>query len=317
MAKPQRPRKTFESLLALFAFLTLPWLPRPWLTALSRWLGSAAYRFPGRSRTVMLANLRAALGDRVDERRIERIAIESFQTMALAGMDVFWFGVGSARRIRKHVRCDESARDFFKPGAKIAVVAHFGNWEILGLAFSLLYEPCVSVAATLRNPFLDWMVRRVRQTTGQKVVPQTGAIRPLLRLLREGRTIAFANDQNTLPIHGGVFVDFFGLSAPVSRAPAGLYLKVRPDLAFVYGIADRRGDYTISARRLPEEYRTSDSIRDVSKAITTLVERTIRDHPGKWAWMYKRWKFIPENRGCEGFPAYARPIEPFEMKESR
>jgi KDO2-lipid IV(A) lauroyltransferase len=240
-----------------------------------------------------------------------RIAAESFRNMVLVALDLFWFGIDTERRIRRHVRCDESAHAFFsQKKSKMAVAAHFGNWELMGQAFSLLYEPAYSVAAPLRNSFVDRLVCRMRAVTGQTIIPQKGAIRALLRLLHSGHTVALLPDQNTLPVDGGVFVDFFGLPVPVSKALAGLYVKERPDLAFVYALSDGKGDYAISARPLDARWRECESIPEVTQAIVRLVEDAIREHPTRWLWMYKRWKFIPEKRAQDGYPWYARPIEP-------
>lgn len=315
MAQQSFFRTSAESCLAVFAFLTLPWVPRSFVVSLSRAMGYLAFRFDCRGKRSALWNLAATCGELLPEEERDRIALDSFRTMALVALDLFWFSVNSQRRIRRYVRFDESADAFFgKSGPKIAVAAHFGNWEIIGVGCSLLYRPSSSVAAPLRNPFVDRLVRHMRQVTGQRLITQKGAIRSLLRLLREGNMIALLNDQNTLPVNGGIFVDFFGLPVPVSKAVAGLYVKVRPELAFVYAIADERGRYTVSAEPLPDRYTASESIQEVTQALAKMVENGIRRNPGKWAWAYKRWKFIPEKRTCEGFPAYARPIEPFEMK---
>ncbi len=94
-------------------------------------------------------------------------------------------------------------------------------------------------------------------------------------------------------------------------------MKVHPELAFAYAVADKKGDYTVSAHCLPDGCRESESMQDVTQAIAKMIEDAIRRDPGKWMWIYKRWKIIPEGRGCEGFPAYARPIDPCEMKTGR
>jgi len=300
-----------EYLLACLFRFTIPWLPRPCVVALARGMGALAFRLSRRQRRVALANLLAVYGTELTERQRIRIAQEAFLTISLMGLDFFWFSIRSASRMRKYIRFDS---DIKRPaGARICVTAHLGNWELLGHVYALHYGPLTSVAATLRNPYVDRMVSRVRQVTGHKMAAQRGAVRSLLKVLRGGGEVALLIDQNTVPAEGGVFVDFFGLPVPTSKAIGALRLRTGADVLFAYCIPDEHGVYTVYSRPLPDEFEGSGTQEGVTQGVARLMEDAIREHPGKWMWMYKRWKFIPEGRSPEGYPSYARTVEPQEL----
>lgn len=303
-----------ESVPAFLAFLIIPWIPRFLLVALSRIAGKLAFSISKRQRYVALANLLTVFNKdgKLSEAEINKIAVKSFQTMVLTALDVFWFSVRTEHRLRKYIKLDESAELYATQKGGIAVAAHFGNWEILGQAGALYLDGLLSVAAVLRNPFVNKMMSRSRQVTGQKVVYQDGAIRQLMKAVKSDTVVALLIDQNVVPAEGGVFVDMFGLPVPVSRAVAALAAKADVQVAFLYCESDKRGYYTVFASPLPDDFRGG-THESITQAIIKLIEDVIREKPDKWMWAYKRWKFIPEGRSDAGYPTYSRPIEPPEM----
>jgi KDO2-lipid IV(A) lauroyltransferase len=304
-----------ETVPAFMAFLVIPWIPRSLLVLLTRGLGHLAFLLSKRQRYVALANLLTVFNKdgRLSEKEVREIALESFQTMILTALDVFWFSVRTEKRLRKYIDLDESAELYATRKGGIAVAAHFGNWEILGQAGALYLDGLLSVAAELRNPFVNKMISRSRQVTGQKVVYQDGAVRQLMKALKSETVVAMLIDQNVVPAEGGVFVDMFGLPVPVSRAIAAMAAKADVQVAFLYCIADKHGRYKIFASPLPDVFDGSDTHQGITQAVIRLIEDAIRGNPGKWMWAYKRWKFIPEGVTEKGYPTYARPIEPPEM----
>ena len=306
-----------ESVPAFLAFLVIPWIPRRLLLLLSHGLGRLAFSFSKRQRYVALANLMTVFNKehKLSESEVRGIAVESFQTMILTALDVFWFSVQTERRLRKYIKLDESAELYAARKGGIAIAAHFGNWEILGQAGALYLDGLLSVAAELKNPVINRMVSRSRQITGQQVVYQDGAVRQLMKALKSDTVVALLIDQNVVPADGGIFVDMFGLPVPVSRAVSALAVKGNVQIALLYCIADKRGYYTIFASPLPDGFVAENTHAVITQAVVRLIEDVILENPSKWMWAYKRWKFIPKGYSEEGYPTYARPIEPPERKK--
>lgn len=296
-----------EAVLVAAAWLVLPWLPRRAIVAVASAAGTAAYALSGRLRRVALANLAAAYGDAVPPAEQRRVARESFRTFALVALDLFWFGAFTRSRIERYVRFDASMDPLFATAPLVAVTAHLGNWEVLGLAVALRGAPLLSVAAEVKSRVGERLMGYVRPRTGQKLAPRQGALRVLVRELRNGGRVALLMDQNTREDEGGAFVEFFGLPATVSKAAAALCARTGVPLFVACCIADRQGVYRAEGLPLirvgpggvPEEAATA--------CMTRAIEAMIRRHPGAWMWMYKRWRYVPDGADAAKFPFYARP----------
>ncbi len=301
-----------ESILLRLALLFIPRLSRPVIMGMASLGGRIAYACCRNQRRIALANLRVAFGTTRPEPELEEIARKSFLSIALVLLDFLWFSRDTSARIARFMTVDESARKSISKPPLIGVTAHFGNWELMSSASAELGLSHAAVFAGLKNPFVTPFLSRMRNAEGVEVVRREGAIGKLLRTLRKGSTIALLLDQNTLPGEGGVFVDFFGLPAPVSSA-AGLlsertgapvmmmFCILRPDgTYFVYSLPELR------PARPHDRERAGEAGVEITRAIVRAFETEIAKHPEQWLWMYKRWKFVAPGTAREKYPFYSR-----------
>ena len=308
MKSHSRFRNAGEFMLVGLALGVVPFLPRRMVVGLARGLGALAYRVARQTRRLALANLELAFGSTLTAEQRESVARSAFQTFGLTLFDLFWFRRFTRSRVTKWVRFDASMDRYFDDGASIGVTAHFGNWEVMGLAAAVRGKPPVSVAAPLMNPAVDRILMRERQRTGQEVIPREGAAKGILRALRSGRGVAVLLDQNTHPRDGGVFVPFFGKAVPVSRVPAALAIRTGTPVLFCFCVPDSRGAYTAYSRDPLNPSSLGGDEEAVTRTILAAIEAEVRQNPGCWLWMYKRWKMIPPGEAVDGYPYYARPL---------
>jgi Kdo2-lipid IVA lauroyltransferase/acyltransferase len=118
--------------------------------------------------------------------------------------------------------------------------------------------------------------------------------------------VALLMDQNILPRDGGAFVDFFGLPVPVSQAVFPLAARTGAPVAFAYCVADEQGRYTVYLSAPVSVADLGATPLAATQRVAAMSEAAIRQHPGCWLWMYRRWKWVPPERGLEGYPFYAR-----------
>lgn len=303
-------RRPLESLAALLAAATLPFLPRPLLRGLASALGSLAWIAGGRMRRVGLENLRVAFPALADA---ERAAIlrRCHRHYALTVLDVFWFSRFTRSRCARWLRVDDSMAPLLGAEPQIWLTAHMGNWEVSGMAMAARGVKLLSVAAELENGFVDRLFIRIRQRTGQTIIPQQGAILKLARGLKGSAKWAILLDQNTKPRDGGVFVPFFGLPVPVSSAPAALALKLGVPVGCIFTIPEADGGYRLLCTGVIPVSRaeaTPEAVLDLTRRLTGEVAAMVARHPDAWLWMYKRWKFMPPGADAAGFPPYARVL---------
>lgn len=318
MIRRRTIRAAPEVWLARAALRVLPGLSRPTLRRLAHALGGAAYYLGGtRTRRVAEANLALVFPDR-SERERRRILKRSLRSFALSMLDVFWLSRDAGAKLEQLVELHPSYARLLKPGPMICVTAHMGNWEALGMAIShRAGEPLVSVAATIKNRRVDELFVGLRRVTGQEVVARKGAVRSLLKALRAGRKIALVMDQNTKPVEGGIFVDFLGLPAPVSTAPALLALRTGAPIIIGITVPTPDGRYaTLPLIDVPTNAPTEDqeeAVRWITARIADELSAVIRAHPEAWVWSYKRWKIRPAGAREADYPFYSRPLNPTDF----
>ena len=298
----RKVRQIPEALLVLLGFILVPWLPRQWVVLLADGLGTAGFCLSAGQRKIALANLDVAFGDELTRTEKESIARESFRTFALVVLDLFWFSAFSKSRISRYVEIDSSFDIYRRASPVVAVTGHFGNWEVMGLAAALDGNPNVSVATPLKNRLVDKMLNRFRRGTGQEIQMRNGAVRGMIRVLKEGGRTALLMDQNTLPEEGGEFVGFFGLPVPVTRVAALLAKRTGSATVLTYCVLRSQGHYTVYAASLSEE---EDGV-GMTQLATTALEDKIREYPGQWLWSYKRWKHVPDDESIDSYPFYAK-----------
>lgn len=291
----------------------VPFLPRRWIVGLARGVGECAYALAPRLRRIGMANLDAVYGTGLDASAKRAILKQSFRTFSLLLLDTFWFTRDTPRRIARWVEFGDDARRIFRAEHQVCVTGHFGNWEVLGQAVALRGFPLLSVATPLSNPAIDALFNRMRKATGQVVVPKRGAVRRMLAFLRGGGKIAILLDQNTRMEDGGVFMDFFGLPALVSPAAGAMACRTGSQIVFGFCFPEPDGRYRAvfpstldSARRDGESL--SQTISRLNRDILAVIETQIREHPGLWLWMYKRWKRRAPDTPRERYPFYVREL---------
>lgn len=311
MSRLKALRKRIETAITRLALRWVPHWQRATVLRTARFLGHIGYLLPTALRRVGLTNLDLVYGEAKSKEEKQAILREAFQTATLVFLDIFWFAEQTRERIESLVTFDPQLDELFQRKAHMCITAHLGNWELLGHAVSVRGNPLSSVAAPLVNPAVDEYLARIRVVSGQIIIPRDGAIRGMLRTLKEDGKIGLLLDQNTRPRQGGIFVDFFGLPVPISDAGAVLALKTNADILFGYCIPKWDGTYYVHScpKIIPSEVSGAskdEQVLKVTQAIATAIEQAIRAHPTAWLWMYKRWKHVPPDRSISEYPYYAK-----------
>jgi KDO2-lipid IV(A) lauroyltransferase len=306
-------RHRLETVMTWLAFRTLPFLPRRAIAGLARFFGCLGSRFSPKLRRIGLANLDLAFGETRTVAEKNKILRDAFSSFALVMLDAFWFSRKSNERIARHVRFDDAFAALFQDKPHICVTAHYGNWEVLGMAINARGYQLHSVAKPLKNPEVDEQFISARRQTGQQIIRRDGAVRGLLKAVLAGDKVALVLDQNTRKSEGGRFYPFFGRPVLVSTAPAALAIKTNTDL-FIGMMrplpgGDYLGDFALEIPVAPYLTMEKDAAIDaLTLKITSVLEDVLRQRPQHWLWMYKRWKYMPDDADATRYPWYARRV---------
>jgi KDO2-lipid IV(A) lauroyltransferase len=187
--------------------------------------------------------------------------------------------------------------DYAKGGVFSTV--HQCNWEMHSRWSAKCLGWRVAVVARRQQGGLEDVVSRIRERNGLKVLHRGEGVRPLVRAIREGATVAALLDQS---IRGStVPIKFFGHPALAHDGFARLALMA--DAPFVTMTFWRRraqpgeihwAGWRYEARALPPIWpRDAEGKRRTPEAITVeasnALERLIRMAPGQWMWFHDRW----------------------------
>ena len=290
--------------------IIIPLLPRCAVVGLSRLAGRLAWLLPLREKRIGMTNLDAVFGDTKTAAEKRSILTSSFATFCLTMLDVFWFSKNPEKRIRKHVETAPDFAPFFQQKAYIFITAHFGSWEVMAQTLALRGADLASIAATVKNLHVDDLLRRLREKSGQTIIPQKGALRTLIARLRKKGTVGFVLDQNTDQREGGILVDFLGFPMSVSSAPAALAYRTGTEIFFGFCMPRKDGKYrlyspgTLQPPAFDKEQDADRVAFELTQKIQDIVSKEIREHPEYWLWAYKHWRRSPGETYPSNYPDY-------------
>jgi Kdo2-lipid IVA lauroyltransferase/acyltransferase len=297
-------RGGFETLLVVAVRAIVPALPRPWIRPAGAGLGWLVYHLARRERRIALANTDVAFGSGMTPDGKARLVRACFQNLAQTALDVAWFSRRTRERVQRYVKWDASFVEALRHVPAVFVTGHFGNWELMGQSTALGARSATSPAKSLGNRAIGRMLHRFRSTLGMNVVPVDGALRPLLRELKNGGIALLVMDQDTRTEDGGVFVDFFGLPVPITKAAAALGMKQGCPVVPVFCRRLDGGDYVVYARP-PVTAPPGADEEGYTALIARSIEAEIRRYPESWVWVYKRWKRVVSWGDRARYPFYA------------
>ncbi len=305
-------RHLLEYWLVLLLFEIAHFMPRVVFHKFAPVAGWVGLRLPGFG-DIAVMNLKAAFPEK-GEAEIKDIARRSFAHIFMVICEFFWLKgkVGEFNKIvHPDPECYSTSELARKSGSKgmIFVTPHVGNWEISGMVLALQLDFKVgTVVRTARNPYLDRLISSGRMVEGVRIIHSKGAVREMLHAIEDGYAIGTLIDQNTRVRDGGIFVNFFGLPVPVSRAPAALARKSNYFVAT--GATFRTGmEFIPYFKPLPKPVAEYGSDEELTQDLMTMAEDFIRRDPAQYIWFYKRFQYIPKEAPEEirkRFPAYAK-----------
>jgi KDO2-lipid IV(A) lauroyltransferase len=203
-------------------------------------------------------------------------------------------------------RCDIVHREMFDEAIAlghgvILISAHYGSWEVGGLAVTSIANGVRTVARRLDNEYLERDLARIRASTGAEVIDRRHAARPLLRALEENGVVVMLPDQAVLP-REGILVPFLRRPAWTTAAPAKMAVRRSSAIVFVFCIPHETRHRLEFAEPIRVD-RLTEAERDpvaLTTRINDVISRHIIARPELWLWMHDRWKGTGESEVTDG-----------------
>lgn len=177
------------------------------------------------------------------------------------------------------------------PNGTLAVVPHFGTWELMNAWVNLHTAPVIMYKPS-KNPDVDRFMLEARQRLNATLVPtdETG-VRALFKHLKQGGFAAILPDH--VPKEsGGIYSPFFGQNALSSTLLSKLAAKTQ---CSVIGLSCLRREDLSGFELYVQTLSAEINAKDLQLSVDTLnkeMERMINAAPKQYLWGYKRFRKI-------------------------
>ena len=193
------------------------------------------------------------------------------------------------------VRQKEFVRTLLSGRPLVIISGHFGNFELGGYLMGLFGFPTYTVARALDNRYLDRFINDFRGRTGQYMLPKKGSGEDIQRMLESNGILTLLGDQAAGQRQ--CWVDFFGKPASTHKAVSIFSLTFNAPTMVSYARRVRAplhyevGPAAICDPRDPTfEYG---SVPLLAQWYTDHLEKLVRESPGQYWWLHRRWKGEP------------------------
>jgi len=262
----------------------------------ARWvalrLGRAAYWLLPRVRRTGMANLDLVYGDSLSRREKKRRLRQAVDNISIVAAEF-----SRIKRLRggfldRHVVI-KGAKRLPRDSGAIIIGAHMANWEWLAPALANRGFKVAEIVRPLSDPVLNAFVDKTRRSGGIVTIPKQNAARDVVRYLRQGYLVGILVDQS--PRENGVPAKFLDRECWGTVGPVMLS---RITAAPIFGVAMQResdGRYTLEV--LPQvqlaQGAVGQTIVENCQRCQDVVGDAVRQNPGQWLWLHRRWKPQP------------------------
>jgi len=249
-------------------------------------------------RHVAIMNVTRALGTELTPRERRRTVRRAFEHLVMMGVESLRMP-GLTREKAAALVATEGMEHWNAAMARgkgvIGVMAHLGNFEMIGVSQGLAGVPLHGVVKDLKNPAVHKFIFDYRHRANFHTIPPKGSKEIIRATLLRGEAVGFVVDQH-MAKHRAVVCSFFGLLASTSPAPARFSLETGAPIVPVLITRDakRAGHHHL---RVEPEFVLESPYADPAKnlwhnteRLNRILEGWIRKNPEQYLWLHKRFK---------------------------
>lgn len=273
----------------------MSYIPYPIAQIMGKYLGFFAYLIPMDRKRVAFENILESFKKdltEADARKLLRRVYMHFGQMLFEIPHILRLNLGNIDRYMTFQGEGNFKKATNKGKGILLLTAHLGNWEFMSAGGALCYGDSIVVARHSEFAPLDRIINELRGHFGTEIVEAQGAMRQLLRALKNGGRIGILLDQNVDWFHGA-FVPFLGRTACTNKGLALMALKTGAPVIPIFSSRDGDGIHRVVFGEEVELLKTGDKTRDVddnTALFTSVIENFVRKNPDQWFWFHKRWK---------------------------
>jgi KDO2-lipid IV(A) lauroyltransferase len=235
---------------------------------------------------------------RGERERVRTRAVAMYASLATGVMELLWLAGGPRRELAEVTRFEAGSRERIEEALRagrgaVFAASHTGNWELAACALAQVVPLSVLVKRVSMGAF-ERFLWRLRGRYGVGLLEGEGSLRTARRELEKRRVVAVLIDQVPPSEDHGDWVPFLGADALTDRAAAALAASVGAPLVVTASrrAEDGRQVLCVLSVKCPTERGRGAWARRATREATEELAGFVREHPGEWLWMHRRWKGI-------------------------
>ena len=290
--------------LYLAGFYTLKFLifilPSSLQNMLAKFLAFAFMKLKKKRFHVVMTNLNLVFGEtKTKEEKLE-IAKKCYYNFAkYLGINFILNQNTTKQNILEQVvfKNEHFLLDAIRSGRPIIVTtAHFGQWEIFGLAVAARFGASSVLGRKLDSSVMDKILRANRAQFDVELIDKDGGAKDILKALKARRIVGILVDQNTAP-KDGIKVQFFGKD--VLHTPAASVLAQKTNAliinAFIYQKGENLNEICFEEPIDISTFDKEDAVQKATQMQCSACEEMVRARPEEYFWFHQRFKRFYEN----------------------
>ena len=307
MSKPaaKKIRYWFGDILAngllTFSILIFRLVPPKWIVSISKVGGTTAFYLIKKYRDRVLSNLSLAFEGEKNPKTIKKLALEVFINFTMTPLETVYAYIHPFEKFL--LKIEIQGKEYLDSALAqrkgvIALGAHLGPFTLVGGRLSLEGYSFNLIINEGNFPRLWKRLGDYQRRLGQKLFPPkpaTTSVKKSLNCLHRNEILYLVTDEQKR--RGGIPVPFFGQTAYTPPGPAIFSLKTGAPILPMFVVREKGFPKTLFIGSPIEAERTSDEKKDVellTAKFTKVIEDFIRQYPGQWTWLNRRWKLPPK-----------------------
>ncbi|MDX1809430.1 MAG: lipid A biosynthesis lauroyl acyltransferase [Sulfurospirillaceae bacterium] len=275
--------------------LTIKYTPTFITNAVLNCLAKIAYMLDKKHRKIARVNLDLAYEDSMSEEEKTRIIKKCYKNLLYNLRDFVenqnitgeqLLNKVNVHNKDKYLQAKNSGKNI------IFITAHYGNWELLPLFVGASLGTLWGVGRKLDSPRMNQILQNNREQFNVHMLEKQGAMKGLLRAIKNKENIGLLVDQNTSE-KDGILIEFFGKLARHTPSATLIARKTGAIIVPAFITTNDYKTYDITFYDPIVTKRTADIDEDIRQSVQAqadVTQKAIEKKPDEWFWLHRRWK---------------------------
>ena len=260
---------------------------------MSSFISGKLFEFFGplfRSKQIIKSNIQRAI-PQIDLKEMNNIKKDMWNNYGRTLSEYMFLKNFRNNKLKSNIQLEggEILEQIKKEGTPVIFVSgHFSNFELMAMQIEKSGVNLAAIYRPLNNIFLNVLMERIRKKyiCKNQIKKGTGGVRQLLKLFKEGYSIALMIDQR---VSEGIRSTLFNEDAFTTTIPAQFIKKFGCKVVPIY--IERSSDINFHIKiDIPIEFSKDSSTEKITRDLNIWLEKMILKNPGKWIWSHNRWK---------------------------